>query len=49
MIGAGAVVTQSVPNGAVVVGNPARIVRFVEATDERAVHNQTVQDGARDG
>lgn len=29
MIGAGAVVTQSVPEGAVVVGNPARIVRYV--------------------
>lgn len=29
MVGAGAVVTRSVPDGAVVVGNPARIVRFV--------------------
>ncbi len=30
MIGAGAVVTQNVPDGAVVVGNPARIIGYVE-------------------
>lgn len=37
MVGAGAVVTRSVPPGAVVVGNPARIVRYVDAgRDERA-------------
>lgn len=29
MVGAGAVVTQSVPDGAIVVGNPARIVGYV--------------------
>lgn len=29
MVGAGSVVTRSVPDGAVVVGNPARIVRYV--------------------
>ena len=34
MVGAGSVVTRSVPPHAVVVGNPARIVRYVEA-DER--------------
>ncbi len=33
MVGAGAVVTRSVPAYAVVVGNPARIVRYVEALD----------------
>jgi acetyltransferase-like isoleucine patch superfamily enzyme/dTDP-4-dehydrorhamnose 3,5-epimerase-like enzyme len=32
-VGAGAVVTRSVPAHAVVVGNPARIVRYVEAVD----------------
>lgn len=32
MVGAGAVVTKSVPDGAVVVGNPARIVRYVGPT-----------------
>ncbi len=34
MVGAGAVVTRSVPPNAVVVGNPARIVRYVEAVGE---------------
>jgi len=34
MVGAGAVVTRSVPDGAVVVGNPARKVRYVEVTDQ---------------
>lgn len=29
MVGAGAVVINSVPDGAVVVGNPARIVRYI--------------------
>jgi acetyltransferase-like isoleucine patch superfamily enzyme len=29
MIGAGAVVTKNVPEGAVVVGNPAKIVRYI--------------------
>ena len=31
MVGAGAVVTQSVPANAIVVGNPARIVKYVDA------------------
>jgi tetrahydrodipicolinate N-succinyltransferase len=35
MVGAGAVVTKSVPDGAVVVGNPARVVRYVEVGSER--------------
>lgn len=33
MIGAGSVVTKSVPKGAVVMGNPARIVRYVAVSD----------------
>ncbi len=33
MIGAGAVVTRSVPPNAVVVGNPAKIVGYVDTTD----------------
>ena len=36
MVGAGAVVTRSVPPHAVVVGNPARIVRYVEAVEAPA-------------
>ena len=36
MIGAGAVVTKSVPAEAVVVGNPARIVGYAGTRDERA-------------
>lgn len=33
MVGAGAVVTHDVPPNAVVVGNPARVVRFVDAPE----------------
>ena len=33
LVGAGAVVTKSVPDGAVVLGNPARIVRYVDSTE----------------
>jgi UDP-2-acetamido-3-amino-2,3-dideoxy-glucuronate N-acetyltransferase len=33
MVGAGAVVTKDVPPGAVVVGNPARIIRMIDASD----------------
>lgn len=37
MVGAGSVVTKSVPGGAVMVGNPARVIRLLaEASDEQA-------------
>jgi len=36
MVGAGAVVTRSVPPHAVVVGNPARIIRYTDETGSRA-------------
>lgn len=35
MIGAGAVVTRTVPKGAIVVGNPARVVGMVEVECDR--------------
>lgn len=46
MVGAGAVVTRPVPERAVVVGNPARIVRYLGAGDERAPADQDTQGGA---
>jgi UDP-2-acetamido-3-amino-2,3-dideoxy-glucuronate N-acetyltransferase len=36
MVGAGAVVTRSVPPNAIVVGNPARITGYVDATTEES-------------
>jgi maltose O-acetyltransferase len=32
MVGAGSVVTHDVPSGAVVAGNPARVIRTIEST-----------------
>ncbi len=49
MIGAGAVVTKSVPDHAVVVGNPAYIVRFVEVADEQASLSEDPKSGKDSG
>lgn len=49
MVGAGAVVTRSVPPNAIVVGNPAKIVGYVDAgqsTRERE-HNEQIQPGSQ--
>jgi len=46
MVGAGAVVTKSVPDHAVVVGNPARIVRYLGGSDERACDEPAAQGSA---
>jgi UDP-2-acetamido-3-amino-2,3-dideoxy-glucuronate N-acetyltransferase len=43
MIGAGAVVTRSVPPNAIVVGNPAKIVGYVNVTE----HNHKVDEAVR--
>ncbi|VTU15192.1 dTDP-3-amino-3,6-dideoxy-alpha-D-galactopyranose 3-N-acetyltransferase [Variovorax sp. RA8] len=48
MIGAGAVVTRSVPPNAIVVGNPARITGYVD-TDTHAASTHDTQDIAAPG
>lgn len=45
MVGAGAVVTKSVPDNAVVVGNPARIVRYLTDSDESSGRDPSTQGG----
>ena len=49
MVGAGAVVTKSVPDNAVVVGNPARIARYLGASDERSDARKAAQSGDLNG
>ena len=49
MVGAGAVVTRSVPDGAVVVGNPARVVRYLGLGDEHGTSAPAAQGGAGAG
>lgn len=39
LVGAGAVVTKDVPEGVVVVGNPARIIGSVDSLPTRGLHN----------
>ncbi len=47
MVAAGAVVTRSVPDGALVMGNPARVVRYLGVRDDAARYDQAAQ-GAQD-
>ena len=49
MVGAGAVVTRSVPEGAIAVGNPARIVGSVGASHEHGSVAVNPQGKARHG
>ena len=44
MVGAGAVVTRSVPANAIVVGNPARIVGYVEADRRASMDGRVASD-----
>ena len=49
MVGAGAVVPASVPDGAVVVGNPARVVRYLERGHEPGCVAKDTQGGKNSG
>jgi acetyltransferase-like isoleucine patch superfamily enzyme len=43
MVGAGAVVTRSVPDRAVVIGNPARVIGYLSENDEFKAITQDLQ------
>ncbi|GLQ50562.1 WxcM-like domain-containing protein [Dyella flava] len=43
MVGAGAVVTRSIPPNAIVVGNPARIVGYVDTYNKNQARTQTTE------
>jgi acetyltransferase-like isoleucine patch superfamily enzyme len=43
IVGAGAVVTRSIPARAVAVGNPARVIRLVEAATETQSHRENAR------
>ncbi|MGY0652461.1 WxcM-like domain-containing protein [Luteimonas sp. A537] len=49
MVGAGAVVTRSVPPNAIVIGNPARIVGYVDAATQPAVQAAEAMASAAEG
>lgn len=52
MVGAGAVVTHDVPSNAIVVGNPAHIVGYVDTPSKNALHARqeaTVESSVVDG
>jgi UDP-2-acetamido-3-amino-2,3-dideoxy-glucuronate N-acetyltransferase len=49
MIGAGAVITRSVPPNAIAVGNPARIVGYVTDAEDPAGQEQEIAGGSEPG
>lgn len=48
VVGCKTIVAEDVPPYAVVVGNPARIIRFLEPDDTDAVRDRALQEYSRD-